>query len=88
MDNNQKSFSDAWRNPADAGQPFNAQPHGTPQPLDPAKREAACERKQQVIDDAKAKIGGFTESQGRETARHDAYVTYLREKLWELNDNE
>lgn len=82
-----KPFSDSFRNPAYAGQPFNAQSHKSPVPLDPAEKEAALNRRAELVNETKAKLAPFTEGQNvSDPTAHETWLKYVNDKLRGLED--
>lgn len=87
MKDNQKSFSDAWRNPrfVKDGPAFNRDPHAAPVPVSQETKDAARARNQQVIQNAKSNLGRI-DSQPRIDAQHDSWLAYVNDKLRGLED--
>ncbi len=82
-----KPFSDSIRNFAEAGRPFNAKSHVSPRPLEPAKREAANDRREALAESTKQQLAPFTEGRNRsEPAAHADWLKFVQQRLLNLED--
>lgn len=78
-------LSDTTRNPSiNPRQGFPN--HNAPQALDPAKTQAALNRRADLVSRTNASLKPFSE-QAHEALKHDEWLGYVNRRLLELSEN-